>query len=158
MHTAEEFYKVALAVFGNTWAKGTYELSASDSRTLNGIAFLSAEKGGDAVNIARMILDTLIHDPEPPARYAEEKRTVVPSYSVKVFPNPASEWLNFKLPGNSGEITLEGFSISGQRVLHTTLFAPLEAIQVGHLPLGLYLAKLTNSDGTSSTQRIVIAR
>ncbi|MBX7203646.1 MAG: T9SS type A sorting domain-containing protein [Bacteroidia bacterium] len=77
---------------------------------------------------------------------------------VKVFPNPASEWLNFKLPGNSGEITLEVFSISGQRVLHTTLFAPLEAIQVGHLPLGLYLAKLTNSDGTNSTQRIVIAR
>ena len=77
---------------------------------------------------------------------------------VKVFPNPAGEWVNFKLPGNSGEITLEVFSISGQRVLHTALFAPLEAVQVSHLPAGLYLLKLTNKNGTSSAQRIIIAR
>ncbi len=77
---------------------------------------------------------------------------------VKVFPNPASEWLNFKLPGNSGEIRLEVFSISGKRVMNTTLFAPLEAVQVSHLPAGLYLLKLTNKNGTSSAQRIIIAR
>ncbi len=77
---------------------------------------------------------------------------------IKVFPNPAAEWINFKLPVNSGDITLEMFTISGKRVMNTKLFAPLEAIQVGHLPMGLYLAKLTNSDGTVSTQKIVIAR
>jgi len=77
---------------------------------------------------------------------------------VMVFPNPASEWLNFKLPGNNGEIRLEVFSISGKRVMNTTLFAPLEAIQVNHLPLGLYLLRFTDEKGTRSTQRIVIAR
>ncbi len=77
---------------------------------------------------------------------------------MKVFPNPASEWLNFKLPVNTGEIVLEVFSISGQRVMNTTLFAPLEAIQVSHLPVGLYLLRFTDGNGQAVTQRIVIAR
>ena len=77
---------------------------------------------------------------------------------IKVFPNPANEWLNFKLPVHAGEITVELFSISGQRVMSTTLFAPLEAIQVGHLPAGLYLVKLTDGNGIGSTQRIIITR
>ena len=77
---------------------------------------------------------------------------------VSVFPNPAAEWINFKLPVNSGDITLEMFTFSGKRVMNTTLFAPLEAIQVSHLPVGLYLLKFTNGNGANSTQRIIIAR
>jgi hypothetical protein len=77
---------------------------------------------------------------------------------VRAFPNPAAEWINFKLPVNSGDITLEMFTFSGKRVMNTTLFAPLEAIQVSHLPVGLYLLRFTDGNGQAVTQRIVIAR
>jgi len=77
---------------------------------------------------------------------------------IKVFPNPANEWLNFKLPDYAKTVNLEVFSISGQRVVNTKLFAPLEAIQVNNLPSGLYLLKFTLGDGRSVTERVVVAR
>jgi len=77
---------------------------------------------------------------------------------IKVSPNPANEWLNIKLPEKTKPLSLEVFSISGQRVMHTKLLAPLEAIQVNNLPVGLYLLKFTSEDGMSVTERVVVAR
>ncbi len=77
---------------------------------------------------------------------------------VSIFPNPANDWLSFKLQNTTQAVALELFSIAGQRVMNTKLTAPLEAIQVSHLPVGLYLAKFTLKDGKSVTERVVIAR
>ena len=77
---------------------------------------------------------------------------------IKVFPNPANEWLNFKLPEHARGVGLEVLSISGQRVMNTKLYAPLEAIQVNQLPAGLYLIKFTLGDGRSVTEKVVISR
>ncbi len=77
---------------------------------------------------------------------------------IKVFPNPAKEWLNFKLPEHASAVGLEVFSISGKRVMHTKLLAPLEAIQVNHLPAGLYLLKFTLGDGRSVVEKVVLGR
>lgn len=75
------------------------------------------------------------------------------------YPNPARDWLNVKLPAPVNKpVTVELFSLTGQRVLHTTLLASMEAIQVSHLPEGLYLVKLTAGDGRSVTERVVITR
>jgi hypothetical protein len=77
---------------------------------------------------------------------------------IKVFPNPSNEWLNFKLPEHARGVGLEVLSISGQRVMNTKLYAPLEAIQVNHLPAGLYLIKFTLGDGRSVTEKVVLGR
>lgn len=77
---------------------------------------------------------------------------------IKLFPNPASDWLNFQLPAGNKGISLEIFSVSGKLMLKTELNAPLEAIQVSHLPAGLYLVKFTDGDGNSSTRRLLVAR
>jgi hypothetical protein len=77
---------------------------------------------------------------------------------ISVFPNPASDWLNFKLNNPSEPITLELFSITGSLVMHINLVAQLEAIQVNHLNPGIYLAKFTDKSGKSSTQKIIISR
>lgn len=77
---------------------------------------------------------------------------------IKLFPNPANDWLNLKLPESPGEITLEVFSVSGRRMMNLKLYAPWESIQVSHLPAGLYLVKFTDGEGRSSTQRLIVAR
>jgi hypothetical protein len=77
---------------------------------------------------------------------------------VSIFPNPANDWLNFKLQNTMQPVALELFSIAGQREMNTKLTAPLEAIQISHLSAGLYLAKFTLEDGRSVTERVVIAR
>ena len=77
---------------------------------------------------------------------------------VSIFPNPANDWLNFKLQNKILPVTLELFSISGQQIINMKLTAPLEAIQVSHLTAGLYLAKFTLGDGSSVTNRIMIVR
>lgn len=75
-----------------------------------------------------------------------------------VYPNPANDLLNIELPQNSGDLFLEIFSVTGQRLLNARLYSSSQEIRISHLPPGLYLAKLTNKNGISSTQRIVIAR
>jgi hypothetical protein len=80
------------------------------------------------------------------------------AFGVSLFPNPANDWLNIKLHNPSQPITLELFDVSGQRLMHTQLFAPLEAIQVNHLATGLYLAKFTMNNGSSIMERVVLAR
>jgi len=77
---------------------------------------------------------------------------------LKVYPNPARDVLNIELSENTGEASLALFSVTGQQLLYMPLYSSSEKIQIGYLPPGLYLAKLTNSDGTVSTQKIVIAR
>jgi hypothetical protein len=84
---------------------------------------------------------------------------IVPNnLGIKVFPNPANEWLQLGMDQADGPITLELYSISGALVLNTNLIAPLEAIQVNHLNPGIYLAKFTDKSGKSSTQKIIISR
>jgi hypothetical protein len=77
---------------------------------------------------------------------------------ISLFPNPANDWLNFKLQNTTIAVTLELFSIAGQRVMNAKLTAPLEAIQVSHLPAGLYLAEFTLEDGRSVMERVIISR
>ncbi|MCC6768849.1 MAG: T9SS type A sorting domain-containing protein [Bacteroidia bacterium] len=77
---------------------------------------------------------------------------------LKVYPNPARDVLTVELSENTGEASLALFSVTGQQLLYMPLYLSSQEIKIAHLPPGLYLAKLTNSDGTSSTQRIVIAR
>jgi hypothetical protein len=85
--------------------------------------------------------------------------TIAPNnLGIKVFPNPANEWLQFGINQADGPIMLELYTISGALVLNTTLIAPLEAIQVNHLKPGIYIAKFQNKAGVVESQKIVITR
>ena len=77
---------------------------------------------------------------------------------ISVYPNPANDWINFKLKVANKPVNLEIYSIFGQRVMNTKLFASLKAVQVSHLSAGLYFAKFTLQDGRSVTGRILISR
>ncbi|MEZ5173347.1 MAG: T9SS type A sorting domain-containing protein [Bacteroidia bacterium] len=76
---------------------------------------------------------------------------------ISVYPNPTTDWLNFKLNSSSEPITLELFSISGSLVMKINLVAHLESIQVSHLQPGIYLAKFTDKSGSIIIDKIIIS-
>jgi hypothetical protein len=130
-----------------------------NNRLLNDVAFLSPSDAGDAVYIARMLLDTLIHDPEPPARYAEEKRTVEPSYSVVVFPNPAGTFINVRIMGDvEYPVQVRIIDLSGRTVQEKTQVTAEQQYSLDNLAAGTYLYEILNHSGLLQRGKLVFTK
>lgn len=160
VHPAEEFYKDVLDIYGNTWAKGNYVLSAADSSVLNDVAFLSPADAGDAVYIARMLLDTLIHDPEPPARFAEQVRKENPApVVIQVYPNPASVALSIRITGEvTFPVELRIIDLSGRIVQKESQYAAEQQYSLNNLAAGTYLYEILNHSGLLQRGKLVFTK
>jgi hypothetical protein len=87
------------------------------------------------------------------ARYRDIKRDFVgvkeesAQLSVSIYPNPAINELNIKLPGNK-ECSLHIYSITGQLILQKNLYSNelenKQTIDVSGLAPGVYLGKITD--------------
>jgi len=158
VHPAEEFYKDVLEVYGNTWASGNYVLTASDSSVLNDVAFLSPSDAGDAVYIARMLLDTLLHDPLPPARYGEVvQRKTEPSYTVNVFPNPAGASVTVKIIGEvTFPVQVKIIDFSGRVVQQQMQAVTEQQYSLDNLAAGAYLYEIQNTAGLLQRGKLIL--
>lgn len=75
---------------------------------------------------------------------------------VTIYPNPATESFKISTSEYSEEITIQIFSISGQLVGRHKYTG--EAINVSHLPNGVYLIKVTLPSGFNKTHKLIISR
>ncbi|MDX2135415.1 MAG: T9SS type A sorting domain-containing protein [Saprospiraceae bacterium] len=71
-----------------------------------------------------------------------------------IFPNPATAAFQVAIP----EIIVELFTLDGRLLLRDLPNQRQNEIQVAHLPPGLYWCRLTLMDGTTFTEKLVIAR
>ena len=80
------------------------------------------------------------------------------SFPLVIAPNPASQLCTITNRSTS-PLQLYLYSMQGQRLTHFTL-SPTSAtpLDIRHLPEGLYLILYSTPDGTTVTQRLVIAR
>lgn len=74
---------------------------------------------------------------------------------VLIYPNPAKNTLNIKrADGLISDISV--INVYGQQVLTSTLHKSEETIDVSQLASGTYFVRLTNSNGASSIEKIII--
>jgi hypothetical protein len=74
---------------------------------------------------------------------------------IKVFPNPASDYLTVTWDEGSPRLNLEIFSLTGKSVLNRSVDKN-ESVRIEHLSQGLYLYKLTESATVIQTGKISI--
>lgn len=73
--------------------------------------------------------------------------------SLALYPNPATDVLNFKIPNNKTIKQATVHSLLGQKVLETKNTSQLD---VRSLNIGMYILKLEMEDGTASTKRFMV--
>lgn len=78
------------------------------------------------------------------------------NFGVQIYPNPATDWLNIKVPLEKGNVQLEIFNLTGQMVAAFTLNAPINYLQVGHLSKGIHLLKFVREDLAVEVQKIIL--
>jgi hypothetical protein len=74
--------------------------------------------------------------------------------SFRVYPNPAKDKIYVELSTGFGHIRL--FNITGLQVLESTGNSEKVILDVKNLPSGIYLLKLSNTEGQIYTQKIII--
>lgn len=75
--------------------------------------------------------------------------------NVRMYPNPASSKINFDL-NNNEEFTVKIYNLLGKEVLNGSIDNTNNSISVATLSKGMYIAKITSTDGKSfSAKRFV---
>jgi hypothetical protein len=75
---------------------------------------------------------------------------------VIVFPNPASDVINFICPGNTAEVSIQLFDAQG-KLCHTALGRNNNFnVDIGHLSAGLYFYHLSGENGLWESGKMVI--
>lgn len=77
--------------------------------------------------------------------------------TVKVWPNPANDFINITIPDGATMVTINIIDITGKRVYSNKLQPGSAQVQLGSLEKGVYLVQLT--DGTNQYQtKLVISK
>jgi len=76
------------------------------------------------------------------------KQLMESAFSLKVYPNPASDLLNIEItPSDTGRMLLEVFDLSGKAVINKTVVnEPLMQLDIEDLAEGAYSLKVTQLD------------
>ncbi len=77
---------------------------------------------------------------------------VVQEASFVLYPSPANEVLNLNMPQTQGVLTL--YNMLGEAVLTTEVGAHSQ-LQIGHLPKGMYLAKI-EAGGNTVSKKVIL--
>ena len=78
--------------------------------------------------------------------------------ATKVFPNPVSHTLNVTLSTTENVASVNLYDMLGNRVYNTEDIDTEMRINVTGLPVGSYLVEVRQSDGQSTTDRIIVTR
>lgn len=116
----------------------------------------------DAFNVALSpILNTSEAVGNSPQEVVQEKAATVEDLALSIYPNPASNIVNFKLnTQGEGQANIYLYDITGKPVIMATEILNGNAILKGQiniksLPLGMYILKLQLPDGTSVNKKIL---
>lgn len=75
---------------------------------------------------------------------------------LSIFPNPASEFLNFS--NHENILTLELYNLNGQMIFGTEVNENHYKLNVSSLPHGLFMLKLTTANKEVFTKKVLISR
>ena len=64
--------------------------------------------------------------------------------TIKIFPNPSSDILFIETPEKMNRFQFSIMDLNGQELIRERISEPTRAIDVSHLPVGIYLLKISN--------------
>jgi uncharacterized repeat protein (TIGR01451 family) len=77
--------------------------------------------------------------------------------SFQVYPNPADDRIQFNLSTFSGKMNIELLDATGRIVKQLTIVASERAeMNLNEIPAGVYHVKITNSEGQSYSEKVII--
>ena len=103
----------------NTWASGNFELTKEQSGTLYDIAYLDPNTNGDAVYMARVMLNINPDDVKvKSAIFIQKPNKEIKPNVVRVYPNPAKETITIAFDQPiAGEGMVEIWNIMGNKLI-----------------------------------------
>ncbi|OBX23682.1 T9SS type A sorting domain-containing protein [Bizionia sp. APA-3] len=75
---------------------------------------------------------------------------LVESESVKIYPNPVTDFVNISIPDNNENIRVTIYSATGKQVGNYTMNNALRNLDLSHLSSGMYLVQLDFKDAANS--------
>jgi hypothetical protein len=64
------------------------------------------------------------------------------SNSVRIYPNPITDWLNIKLPNSQINSTISLYDINGRHVYYKEISSSMNAIEISNLQSGIYFVQI----------------
>ncbi len=81
----------------------------------------------------------------------------IESLPFSISPNPVDDVVYIKLnKGDMANTLVNLFTITGQKILDSQMLSDNHQLNVGHLDEGIYLIRLTDDQGRSSSKKLVI--
>lgn len=65
-------------------------------------------------------------------------------YEIKLFPNPASQWITVKINGPAALLKAELFDLLGRKLSGENIHPPVAQLNLGSLPPATYLLRILN--------------
>ncbi len=129
-------------IYLNTWALDSYELTEVQSRTLTDLAYLDPYTNGDAVYMARVMMNINPDDENNESKAMQQKpKQIVKANAVHVYPNPAKETITITFDqAISNDGTFEIWNIMGSKILSNTIPKNYteQKVDVSNLISGIY--------------------
>ena len=145
---SETVSKEVYGIWLNTWAKDVFEFTEAEQNTLLSYALLTPYYGGEAVYLARIMMDLDIDDFGIEYRRTEETEEEVTEVQIP-WELYASEGKLYVKPQKTVQ-ELRLCDLSGRQVFKQQQELPLggqSVLTLPALPNGLYLCKLFNANG-----------
>lgn len=156
------YHKTVFDIYNRTWAVNNPVLTGTDTTTLLPIALLRPAVGGEAVYMARVMLDLHVDDATGNYSYrlADSESNTASSQNVKVYPNPASQSVTIAATFyETDQVVFTLYDLSGRLVLSQQLGGnTLLNIDLGGLESGTYLYQIQLNNTVIQTERLVIAK
>ncbi|MCF2445698.1 T9SS type A sorting domain-containing protein [Dyadobacter sp. CY345] len=150
--TNSERFEIEHSLNGKQWKAIGSVASSGDSKIRKEYSFgHNSPSGGENYYRLKMIDRDLTY------AYGPIRSTRFDNIKLEIYPNPAADVLNVK-SGNWDNISnIQLISTSGLSVYNSGS-KPLDKVDVKNLSTGIYLIKITTTDGATSLRKILISR
>lgn len=163
----EQNLKTATEIYLRTFAVGSDSLSETDVQTLHSIASTCYFQGGQAVLVARSMLNSRLNvlpvhyadscqNAYGMQRLAQQKAEKEAEKAIKVYPNPLEKGQPLVITNAAGSY-LRIVSVSGKVVLEKTLIQAQEQLTLAErLGSGLYFVQIYEPSGKTQVEKVVV--
>jgi hypothetical protein len=90
-----------------------------------------------------------------PSFYSDVENSMAQQLLLKVYPNPASEFITAELPGNKSKGVLRIYNMMGQEVITAIIDQKISTIEVSGLTEGIYIIS-AETEGVSYKNKLMI--
>jgi len=126
---------------------------------MNEIAYLSPRVAGNAVYTARVLLGLMIIDTETYAAKSAQSNSGIEYSTIKIFPNPSSEYFHYELPlleGDQGKVTIIDISGKVLDAWFVDFSSNKGSLDVNKYAKGIYFFELTINDNSKFIEKLIV--